>query len=160
MDRSTRATAGEAIAWFHESQEAATDECIVWPYALSTHGYPVANRLGRILRLHRVACENQNGPPPDGLDAAHSCGNRACVNGRHLRWATRSENLADRRAHGTHQMGASGSRAKLTQIQVDEIRVALAAGECQAEIARRYEVCQQTISNIKYCRTFKLEVLW
>jgi hypothetical protein len=51
-----------------------------------------------------MVCEQVNGPPPSSKhEVAHSCGrgHEGCVNRRHLRWATRKENHADRIKHGT-----------------------------------------------------------
>lgn len=48
---------------------------------------------------HRVACEIFKGAPKPGLEAAHvvDCPHRHCINPDHVRWATRTENEADKR---------------------------------------------------------------
>lgn len=85
------------------------DACIDWPYACDGHGYARINSAGKIRLVTRIVCEDVNGPPPT-LDhqAAHSCGrgNQGCVTPRHLRWATQSENEADKYTHGTRKRAA------------------------------------------------------
>lgn len=56
------------------------------------------------MNAHRLMCVFVNGDcPPDKNEAAHSCGNRKCVNPAHLRWATYEENGADKIIHGTNR---------------------------------------------------------
>lgn len=80
------------------------DDCLLWPFSKSNKGYGTINHDGRNLTVSRFLCAEVNGPPPtpDHV-AAHSCGrgHTGCVNPRHLRWATRTENEADKIIHGT-----------------------------------------------------------
>lgn len=60
---------------------------------------------GRREYANRVALFLADGVPlavrrAAGLEAAHQCNNRKCVNARHLRWATKDENKDDRRRSG------------------------------------------------------------
>lgn len=76
------------VAMQHDS-----DECLLWPFAQTSDGYGV---LGNST-ASRVVCERAHGPPFAGADAAHSCDVKLCVNRRHLRWATRQENVDEKR---------------------------------------------------------------
>jgi hypothetical protein len=73
---------------------------------------------GKVRQVHRVVSEQVNGPATDGMDAAHKCGNRACCNPAHIRWATRSENNADKLVHGTHDRGERHVNSKYIERQV------------------------------------------
>lgn len=79
---------------------AETDECVIWPHALNSKGYGLVQTNGKVQTCHSVVCAMHNGPRPTGLHAAHRCGVKACMNYRHIRWATPAENEADKVLHG------------------------------------------------------------
>lgn len=79
------------------------DHCWIWHGALSQKRrgdrrpvIQVAGRGSKIALVARLVCEWYQGPPPsDEHEAGHTCPdgeNNLCVNPRHLRWMTRSEN--------------------------------------------------------------------
>ena len=140
---------GKPYSWLKEHAGFEKDECLIWPFSRSSHGYGQININYRRVGAHRLMCELKHGPPQTETDeAAHSCGNGAsgCVNPKHLRWATPQQNAADKFIHGTQPIGENNHNHKLTRQQVNEIRSA--TGESQASIALRYGVCQQLISRI------------
>lgn len=114
---------GDATRFLSSLPLIETDECIIWPFALTKNGYASIGMRGTTKYVHRLVCEGYRGPPEyPGQDAAHRCGRDACVNKRHLRWATRLENMADQLIHGTRRHGETHASAKLTWAQVLEIR--------------------------------------
>ncbi len=117
--------------------------------------YPRVHVKGQRVFAHRIICEIANGPPPTPLhQAAHGCGNRACVNPRHLRWATAKENHADKFLHGTIARGARNGNAKLDETQVRAIKAMLAGGAKLKEIAQRFDVSLTNVSDIKRGRVW------
>lgn len=123
-------------------------DCLIWPYS-TVKGYGQIRVSGKMALVHRIVCESRNGAPPTPEhEAAHSCGNRACVNPRHLRWATPAENSADKIIHGTHTRGELNPRAKITEAMAVEIRV-LRGVDTQVSIAKRFGLSQQTVSQIQ-----------
>jgi hypothetical protein len=126
------------------------DECLIWPFGKWSNGYGVLNRRGPNIGAHRFICRLVNGEPPDiTYDAAHSFGNGhlGCVNHRHLSWKTRSENLADRLLHGTHDRGERSVNAKLTDDNAKEI-LSLRGTISQTKIAKKFGVSQTCVSMI------------
>lgn len=144
-----RAKDGEPTMWMLARVSHTGEDCLLWPFAHRGNGYGIMSAidLRRGVSAHRYMCELAHGAPPTPQHlAAHSCGNGAkgCVNPRHLRWATPSENMADRLLHGTHQRGERNRKAKLTLADVETIRAAWPE-RSQNQLARQYGVHQSTI---------------
>jgi hypothetical protein len=124
-----------------------TDDCIIWTRSQSK-GYPKARIGDRTVNLHRLLCEEANGPAPSNRhQATHSCGRSLCLNKRHLRWGTPKQNAADKMLHGTNNDGSRNGAAKLDWQAVQEIRQA--QGIPQRALAARYGVSQALISLIR-----------
>lgn len=67
-------------------------DCLIWTGSCNPGGYGQLSVNGRIVRAHRFAWEQINGPIPAGMVIDHTCWNRACVNTEHLRLATHKQN--------------------------------------------------------------------
>ena len=144
-----RTNQGELLRFVVEvAAKYSEDDCLLWPYGKSIAGYGGLQVENKRLGAHRLVCEIVHGPPSmEGMDTAHSCGVRSCVNPRHLRWATRSENLADRLIHGTDQRGERNPTALLTEVQVRDI-FSLRGKKTRREIAESFGVGVRTIGDI------------
>lgn len=141
--RSTHVGAAQSFL----SSIPVTDECVLWPYSISEKGYGRLRFRGVCINASRACLLLHKGEPPSvDHQCAHSCGNRACVNPRHLRWATGAENAADTIKHGTRVQGERHPSAKITEKDVLAIRV-----DCRTnrEIASDYGLHIHTIRQIK-----------
>lgn len=127
---------GAALQWLRDRVSYAGDDCQIWPFNKNENGYGTLGVEGEIHKAHRFMCTLAHGSPPsDTHQAAHACGNRGCVNPRHLSWKTRSENEADKKLHGT--VGKPrGSRTKLSAADVAFIRASKGTITCETLAAQ------------------------
>ena len=76
------------------------DGCWLWTSPPSTSGYGTLWVGGKVRYAHRIAYELANGPIPIGLVVRHGpCGDKLCVQPRHLMTGTQADNVDDHR-HG------------------------------------------------------------
>lgn len=134
----------------------APDEC--WPFMghWNEKGYGRIRFRDKIRYAHRLAWELTNGPIPDGMNVLHRCDYPACCNPAHLFLGTLLDNVADMIAKGRQSRGEAKSlrqpkgeahrRSKLTQVQVEEIKVSKDLG---TDLAKRFGVGTSQISRIR-----------
>lgn len=152
-ERSNRGS-GKGITFILESSKVETDECIEWPFYRMKNGYGHIGMHDGMKLAHRVSCEINHGPPPDDKpQAAHSCGNRACINKRHISWKNQSENEEDKKEHGTWL--ARISNAKLDEDRVRMIRSEFKSGSSIRSLAVTHDTPASTIRKVVYRETWK-----
>lgn len=61
--------------------------------------------VSTVLQIHRLVLQAFLGPCPEGMEGCHNDGDPSNNRLDNLRWDTRSENMLDKRIHGTHNMG-------------------------------------------------------
>lgn len=116
---------GDPLAFLTNLIGYGGDECIQWPFVRNKRGIGAVQFKGHKRNAARVMCILTHGDPPaPDMDAAHSCGkaHEGCVNPKHLRWATKVENQADRIRHGTTCRGTKNPQSKLTESDVIAIK--------------------------------------
>lgn len=98
---STWTNCGDPMRFLISLPDIKTDECIIWPF------YKGIDKERAVIRYNGEACTaarvalivNGYHPPSEKSYALHDpyvCSNPSCVNLRHLRWGTASENMFDR----------------------------------------------------------------
>jgi hypothetical protein len=112
----------------------------------------------RRAKVHILVLTLFVGPRPVGADGCHNNGNAGDARLDNLRWASRIENVADKRRHGTLPRGERVGNARLTAAEVAAIRRHLARGFRQSAIAASFGVAPSTISGIACGRLWKEEV--
>lgn len=124
--------------------------CWVWKHPIKSSGYGSFWLNDRKVPAQIAAFVIFKGNHVVGLDVAHLCDNRACVNPDHLVQMTHKENMNDsiqKKRHPT--LGRKGSRniqAKLTESDVKTIK---GMAGLQREIARQFGVSRELIGYIK-----------
>lgn len=141
---------GLAIEWIFDHLGYKSDDCLKWPFSTDDSGYGSIRYEDRTTSPHRLMCILAHGERPTAdHEVAHNCGkgDEGCVNPKHLRWATHTENETDKLLHGTHQRGERNHRAKLSEDDVRDIR-RLSGHLTRQEIANSYGVHRTTIGDI------------
>ena len=132
-------------------------ECWEWVGAVNSRGYGNFSR-GRKregqVRAHRFSWELHNGAIPRGMVVCHRCDNPSCVRPDHLFLGTPTQNVHDATRKGRNYLGPKTWSAKLTAIQVREIRLLHASGQSMCSIGRQYGVVHETIRAIIHRRTW------
>lgn len=114
------------------------------------HGYPLVNLKsggeGRTFAVHILVCQAFHGPRPVGKEVAHRNGNKTDARAENLRWATPTENNADKVEHGTLYDGQHHHWAKLSD---EDVRAIRASADLQRILAQRFGTTQSNISAIQ-----------
>jgi hypothetical protein len=119
------------------------------------HQYVTIGRgKGYELYAHRAAFMLAWGSIPPGLSVRHTCDNRACINPMHLQLGTHAQNMADVKVRRRW----AKPWAKVTWVDVRDIRERDAEGVTRAVIAVEYGLAQSTVSRIITGRTWKERV--
>lgn len=147
---------GQPRQFLEKALNSETDECIVWPFSKKTKsGYGNIRHNGRMVYVHRLCLELKMGrairPKMQAAHAPGICHNRLCVNPRHLREATVSQNNTDKEIDGTMPLGDQHVLSKLTAQQVLDIK---RSDMFHRELAEIHGVVRQTIGDIKSGRTW------
>lgn len=142
---------GVGLLFVEAALATATDDCIVWPYSTSD-GYGALSAQGRKCGAHLWVCEQAHGPKPfSSAHAAHRCGNRTCVNKRHIRWASPLENILDKEIHGRQTKGEGVNTAVLRADQV----IAIASDSRPfVTIAQEYGCAPSTVRSVQAGETW------
>lgn len=123
--------------------------CWEWSGARTRAGYGLTGHGGRKLYVHRVMFELAYGfAPPKGMEVCHHCDNPPCARPNHLFLGTHAENMQDRVPKGRTNFGERNPLAKLTWVDVRDIRSAVAAGATQASMCRKYGVSAGVVCDI------------
>lgn len=125
------------MQFIRDAVASSTNDCIVWPFNVARNcKYGYLRYGGKNVTASRLSLILHTGTNPQELHACHSpsiCHNPLCVNPRHLRWATRAENMADK-----HLDNVQVGRPRLEDgTQLDHVLAMRVTPEEAAEISSR-----------------------
>lgn len=126
------------------------EACWPWLGARTSAGYGqlVYGRHPQKIYAHRFSYELHFGAIPHGMVICHKCDNPACVRPDHLFVGSQADNMADCSAKGRIAHGARSGSARLSEVDVLEVRRRVAAGELHRVIAADFGVARSTVSLI------------
>lgn len=133
--------------------------CWNWLGCYDKDGYGKIQINEKHIRAHRFSWELHFGKiPKDKPCVLHECNNPSCVNPNHLYLGTNEDNMrymieCNRQAN---QQGENNGYSKLTESQVKQIRLLYNQKKLtQAQIAKIFNVCRGTISDIHRNKIWK-----
>lgn len=129
---------------------ARRGECWIWTGGKTRDGYGVLTVGRRQQRAHRASYETFNGAIPPGMLVCHRCDVPLCINPAHLFLGRPEDNTRDMVAKGrNHRLcGPANPNTKLTPHERETIKDLRRQGLLLKDIASRYGVSFQTVSDI------------
>lgn len=120
------------------------NDCLEYTGAIATTGYGQVTFAGKKLPASRVMymATHKVLLRKDQI-VCHSCDNRKCINPDHLWLGSQRENVRDMYSKRRDRMFL-----KVDRSMGDDIRRAVAAGESQADMCRKYHLSPATVSMV------------
>ncbi len=127
--------------------------CLEWQGALQTSGYGLVNVPGTSFAIttHRLSYMLFNGAIPQNLQVRHCCGNKKCVNPKHLIQGTAKENAQDEKTQGKVKR-APTRLSKLDKLSIALLRQSDPETYTIHMLAESFEVSYNTV--LKAIRSF------
>lgn len=118
------------------------EDCLIWPGALNSGGYPVTWENGKAVYAHRVIMEAKPGEV-----VMHTCDNPSCVNPRHLKLGFPKDNSKDMTNKNRQAKGESCGNSKLTELEVFGIR-SMQGKASSRVVAELYNISKTNVLDI------------
>ncbi len=125
------------------------NDCWGWN-GTTSHGYANFNHRGKIMKAHRASWIIHNGQIPKSIFVLHKCDVRNCSNPDHLFLGNQTDNMKDMAFKLRTRV-----TCKLKESDVLEIKELLKLGVTSVKLAKKYNVSDVAIHNIKHGISWK-----
>lgn len=146
---------------FHSQVKQGTpEECWEWQGTRHSRGYGTfwVRTKGSLFKSHRIALVLSGVVLDPNLEAAHSCDNPPCCNPAHLHQVVHRKNMLEASERKLFRpnppKGVKSPLAKLTELQVLEIRKQLRGGAKKYQLAKIFKVNRANIQHIAKGKTW------
>ena len=140
----------------YESKVIRKEGCWDWKGAFDKDGYGMfSSGYHRHMKAHRYSYLMHYGDLPKNMLVCHKCDNPKCTNPEHLFLGTYKINATDAKNKKRTTFGSKNPMSKLTEEQVIEIKKMLLLEIPGTKIAKKFNVSQISISNIKLNKAWK-----
>ena len=137
----------QRIEWHSLPPDA--NGCRIWRAARTAKGYGKVNYKGKMFTVSRVLLAKKLGRDIlPGMEACHTCDVPPCCTEDHLFEGTHGDNQVDMARKGRSLYGERHNLAKLSDMQVLEIRAAWGRGHSRRHLAHQYGVSWGMIDRI------------
>lgn len=125
-----------------------TDTCWIWLGATHEKGYGQFWFQKKVRPAHVIAFLLSGKVLSPGEYVCHTCDNPSCINPDHLFAGSQYDNMQDMKSkdRSARLAGEKNGRSKLTESQVQEIRIRI---DSHSDLAREFGVSHTTIMKIR-----------
>jgi hypothetical protein len=105
--------------------------------------------------VHRMVAETFLESPLERKEVNHIDGNKRNNNVNNLEWVSHLENMQHAARNNLMSSGYAHKSAKLSEKDVEEIRILFSEGVCDDEIVKKFGIGPGTVAKIRYRQTWK-----
>ena len=116
--------------------EKNANDCWIWQRRTGNNKYGYVRWLGKWISAHRASYNEFIGPIAQDKVVCHKCDTPLCINPNHLYLATQRENILDAVKKRRMCAGERNHFHKLTDIQINEMRILKKEGFSYPRLAR------------------------
>jgi len=144
----------EARFWSKVQKLPGQDGCWIWTAGCNSKGYGNFSILDNGKRKYIIASRYSwylayGEEVPNEMCICHKCDNPPCVRPDHLFLGTREDNSKDCCQKGRQVKGENVNSAKLTELQVQEIRIQyVTSNASQLSLSKKYNISESVVQSI------------
>ena len=133
----------EFVDWILNESTTTDGQCKLWTRYVDPGGNPRVSYEGKSHYVRHILLEFYEGPRPEGMSAASTCGNKLCINPKHIAWLSHQATCIQRSKNAI-----KNGRFKMPAEMVPAIRHMHANGKTCKQIAATLNMSYQTVHRV------------